>query len=146
MGIILARQIGLVDGEIADGLMKKIQIVVTDECDPNPCLYGGACTDGDDAFTCVCPGGFSGNICEERPASLCVVDSCGEDAGDGKCFDLATSSAKACACKPGYTSGEFNNLYELYLEILRCPCIVFYPKMLHCVCVCNTPVSGKSEC
>ncbi|MBM4378309.1 MAG: calcium-binding EGF-like domain-containing protein [Deltaproteobacteria bacterium] len=34
-----------------------------DDCAPNPCLNGGTCTDGINAFTCTCAAGFSGATC-----------------------------------------------------------------------------------
>ena len=35
-----------------------------DNCSPNPCNNGGACTDGVDSYTCTCVAGFTGDICE----------------------------------------------------------------------------------
>jgi hypothetical protein len=35
-----------------------------DDCDPNPCLNGGTCKDGDNSFTCTCVDGFVGDKCE----------------------------------------------------------------------------------
>ena len=36
-----------------------------DDCDPNPCMNGGVCTDGIDAYTCTCAAGYTGENCEE---------------------------------------------------------------------------------
>ena len=35
-----------------------------DNCDPNPCQNGGACTDGVNTHTCTCVAGFEGDNCE----------------------------------------------------------------------------------
>ncbi|MBO7007802.1 MAG: HYR domain-containing protein, partial [Pseudomonadales bacterium] len=36
----------------------------TDECAPNPCLNGGACSDLVASFSCSCTSEFAGNLCE----------------------------------------------------------------------------------
>lgn len=35
-----------------------------DECDSSPCMNGGICVDGPNQFTCICPQGWSGVLCE----------------------------------------------------------------------------------
>ena len=35
-----------------------------DDCLPNLCQNGGACTDGVNAYTCTCAVGFIGSNCE----------------------------------------------------------------------------------
>lgn len=35
-----------------------------DECNSNPCLNGATCTDNVASFTCTCPIGFTGKLCE----------------------------------------------------------------------------------
>ena len=37
-----------------------------DECQPNPCLNGGTCTDGCATYSCSCPDSFIGNQCQKR--------------------------------------------------------------------------------
>ena len=39
-------------------------IVDIDECELNPCLNQGTCTDGFQTYTCTCKTGFSGKNCE----------------------------------------------------------------------------------
>ena len=34
-----------------------------DNCDPNPCLNGGVCTNGNNFYTCNCKEGHSGKNC-----------------------------------------------------------------------------------
>ena len=36
----------------------------SDDCIPNLCLNGGTCVDGWQSFTCLCPNGYYGNLCE----------------------------------------------------------------------------------
>ena len=40
--------------------------IITDsmECESNPCENGGTCTQHDTNFTCTCPSGYSGRLCE----------------------------------------------------------------------------------
>ena len=35
-----------------------------DECASGPCQNGGTCTDGINQYTCTCPAGFEGVICQ----------------------------------------------------------------------------------
>ena len=33
------------------------------ECSPNPCQYGGTCTDGVNTYLCTCVAGYTGTTC-----------------------------------------------------------------------------------
>ena len=35
-----------------------------DDCSPNPCQNGGACTDGVNSYQCTCAAGYTGTNCE----------------------------------------------------------------------------------
>ena len=48
-----------------------------DDCNPNPCLNGGTCTDGVNRYTCACIGGYTGDSCEKCPS-----DADGDGYGD----------------------------------------------------------------
>ncbi|XP_022110413.1 uncharacterized protein LOC110989982 isoform X2 [Acanthaster planci] len=56
---------------------------VGENCGDRPCLYGGTCTSSVDGFTCKCPSGYEGRICETvvqcvlrpDPADLLMVVS-----------------------------------------------------------------------
>ena len=39
-------------------------IIDVDNCSPNHCQNSGECKDGIDSFTCSCPDGFIGDLCE----------------------------------------------------------------------------------
>ena len=41
-----------------------------DECDSDPCLNGGACTNGEDMFECTCVDGWTGDKCQN------MLDTC----------------------------------------------------------------------
>ena len=36
----------------------------TNDCDPNPCQNGGACTDEVNVYSCACVAGYEGGDCE----------------------------------------------------------------------------------
>ena len=38
--------------------------VTSTECDVNPCVNGGSCTQHGDNVTCTCPVGYTGDMCE----------------------------------------------------------------------------------
>lgn len=45
-------------------------------CDPEPCLNGGTCVEGDGTFTCDCAAGYTGTLCETGVFVLLDVDVC----------------------------------------------------------------------
>eukprot|EP01137_Pigoraptor_chileana_P007357 Opistho-2@52834 len=49
-------------------LLSETYIAVNDDCNPMPC-NSGTCTDGVNAFTCTCPAGIVGAVCEISLAS-----------------------------------------------------------------------------
>ncbi|XP_013405828.1 uncharacterized protein LOC106170487 [Lingula anatina] len=71
-----------------------------DDCEANPCLNGGGCTDGVNTRTCNCTHGYTGVNCETR-LDMCAGITC---AGKGTCVDDYTSGRVKCLCEPGYTS------------------------------------------
>ena len=61
-----------------------------DDCNPNPCLNGGTCTDGVNRYTCQCIDGFTGDNCEN-----CPTDADGDGYGDPASV-LCTHSESDC--------------------------------------------------
>ena len=45
------------------------------ECDREPCLHGGQCTDKVNDFECACAPGWTGRMCDEQ-LELCEDDTC----------------------------------------------------------------------
>ena len=45
--------------------MQAHHLTETDECDPNPCMYGGNCTDLHLDHSCHCPSSFEGKNCSQ---------------------------------------------------------------------------------
>ena len=39
------------------------------ECDSNPCMNGGTCTDRLNIYTCKCRAGYTGANCESRKSN-----------------------------------------------------------------------------
>ena len=50
-----------------------IVVVDINECDSNPCVNEGTCTDGDNLFTCACAAGFMGAACDQRKIFLSTI-------------------------------------------------------------------------
>ncbi|KAM9788534.1 coagulation factor IX-like [Neosynchiropus ocellatus] len=71
-----------------------------DQCQPQPCQNGGACTDGVGSYVCWCKANFDGKNCEIEVDKLCTVDN-------GGCahFCEMIDHRAACQCASGYTLG-----------------------------------------
>ncbi|WP_146660786.1 DNRLRE domain-containing protein, partial [Enhygromyxa salina] len=82
------------------GLRPALEVCYTlppeDYCDPDPCVNGGTCANGEDDYTCACPAGFDGVNCEneidECAAAPCVNGVCQDQLADYMCI-----------CQPGWT-------------------------------------------
>ena len=81
------------------------------ECDPDPCQNGAACTETSDGstpalgvFHCACPAGYTGTNCEED-IDECDPDPCQNSATCTETSDGITPSAGVfhCACPTGYS-------------------------------------------
>ena len=75
-----------------------------DECDPNPCLNGGTCVDGDNAFTCNCALGWEGPLCDKSTDDCPNPNPC---QNGGTCVDGHLSFS--CSCPAGF-SDDFCNV------------------------------------
>ena len=42
----------------------SLSLADVDECESNPCLNNGTCSDQVSGYTCSCPPGFAGDRCE----------------------------------------------------------------------------------
>lgn len=75
------------------------ETAIDDDCNPNPCLNGGTCVDGAGVgnFTCNCPTGFTGTLCEIN------IDDCNPNPclNGGMCVDGINSFT--CICLSNFT-------------------------------------------
>ena len=95
--------------ECQPGFSGALCAVDRNECDPDPCANGGACSEvADDAsggaYTCACRSGYAGEECQ-RDVDECASQPC---LNGGVCADssVADSSVAAdafsCACVEGW--------------------------------------------
>ena len=78
-----------------------------DECAPSPCLNGGTCQDGSNAYTCTCPEGTVAPVCQL--AAECNRSSCSQH---GACEVDETSQSAVCSCDNGYTGDSCDTLVD----------------------------------
>lgn len=79
------------------GFLGKYCEIDSDDCNPNPCLNGGNCTDTGPHFMCHCLTGFIGQSCSEI-MPLCSSNPC---ANGGTCYNKPEGFH--CACLPEYS-------------------------------------------
>ena len=74
--------------------------IETSYCSPNPCKNGASCSSGRDTFTCSCPVGFTGQLCDKAAIYQggCVRNPCLY----GSTCHQDTSSAPLCTCSTGF--------------------------------------------
>ncbi|XP_038052310.1 neurogenic locus notch homolog protein 2-like [Patiria miniata] len=63
----------LTDGQSTLDVDPAVTAMDEDNCDPNPCMNGGSCTDGVNSYICTCAEGFTGNDCEIGLRSVTIV-------------------------------------------------------------------------
>ncbi|XP_068124183.1 coagulation factor X [Hyperolius riggenbachi] len=71
-----------------------------DQCEPNPCQYGGSCKDGIGDFTCFCNSGFEGRRCESVILKMCSLNNGGCDQ-----YCKIENRDTVCSCTAGYELG-----------------------------------------
>ncbi|KAM5180639.1 coagulation factor X-like [Mantella aurantiaca] len=71
------------------------------QCDSDPCLYGGSCKDGIGSFTCLCNPGFEGKTCESVILKVC-------SSGNGGCEQYCKVENRdvTCSCTTGYSLAD----------------------------------------
>ncbi len=74
------------------------------DCDPNPCKNGSACTDDIDDYTCDCVAGYDGDNCEIN------IDDCDHDLcqNGGTCIDGINDYT--CDCTDGFGGNNCQNI------------------------------------
>lgn len=84
-----------------------------DACNPRPCHNNATCSDlrqGDDGrnFTCTCPPGYQGSVCDQR------VDPCASAPchNNGSCSSLGPGLGYRCVCAAGFTGPACTRLLD----------------------------------
>lgn len=67
-----------------------------DECESNPCMNGGECTDLVNDFKCTCDVFYTGKRCQH------LIDDCASHPcqNGGSCLDMLDGFV--CNCRPGF--------------------------------------------
>ncbi|XP_078370751.1 coagulation factor X-like isoform X2 [Oculina patagonica] len=87
------------------------------DCEPNPCLNGGTCSDGINDFSCSCKEGYEGRICQhgtgiEEEPSL-GADDCPEGQNCTKTSNTAAQSGSddkaKLKCSPFLRIDDFDS-------------------------------------
>ncbi|KAI1889757.1 hypothetical protein AGOR_G00166220 [Albula goreensis] len=88
-------------------LLGVVFMVRGDYCEVNHCHNGGTCVTrlGESPFFCICPEGFTGDMCTETESGPCNPNPC---KNDGKC-EVASQSRRGdvfsdyvCKCQAGF--------------------------------------------
>ncbi|XP_048351408.1 coagulation factor X [Sphaerodactylus townsendi] len=74
------------------------------QCEPNPCHYGGTCKDGIGKYTCMCLDGYHGSKCESVIQKYCKLNN-----GGCQHFCTLVENTVVCSCADGYILGEDGN-------------------------------------
>ncbi|KAH3806313.1 hypothetical protein DPMN_134632, partial [Dreissena polymorpha] len=85
-----------------------------DECASSPCLHGGTCSDGVNAYTCTCPAGFSGLKCETN-LDECASSPCQHG---GTCSDGV--NRYTCTCSAGFSGINCQTNFNKQLICYSC--------------------------
>ncbi|XP_069020364.1 protein Z, vitamin K-dependent plasma glycoprotein b [Embiotoca jacksoni] len=77
-----------------------------DQCDPNPCLHGGNCTDKVGGFSCSCTAPHSGPVCEREPLEVGGLPYPAPHPPAAEVLQCPTKGPTAChqLCKASYAS------------------------------------------
>ena len=84
-----------------------------DWCASSPCQNGGNCSDNTSNFSCSCPSGFQGDLCESDIAECSALPCMNQ----GTCVEL--SGSFSCDCPAGYTGNVCQADVD---ECLASPC------------------------
>ncbi|CAB4023329.1 fibropellin-1-like isoform X6, partial [Paramuricea clavata] len=86
------------DNGSAPFTVKSLQVAKkVPPCANNPCMNGGKCSENGTSFSCLCPDGYTGRLCE-IPIPPCASAPC---ANGGNCSESGRSFS--CLCPDGYT-------------------------------------------
>ena len=82
------------------------------ECDSQPCQNGGTCLNDKGVFTCQCPFGFYGEVCE-NPVDNCDSQPC---QNGGKCESAGPGKEFKCKCFYGF-EGDLCQIGEWCVDL-----------------------------
>ncbi|XP_033106388.1 uncharacterized protein LOC117108482 [Anneissia japonica] len=83
----------------------------------NPCLYNAPCLDGANSFTCLCPVGYQGKLCELPPVDPCQSQPC---LNNGMCLYSSDYTQYICECQMGFTGQNCQIGEQPLCEAVHC--------------------------
>ncbi|KAJ0051028.1 hypothetical protein NL108_012277 [Boleophthalmus pectinirostris] len=81
-----------------------------DECLNHRCQNGAQCVDKLDGYSCLCPKGFSGDLCEVRPSG---PSPCGAIVCQNGALCVQLSGAPQCQCAAGFEGPSCERLVSV---------------------------------
>lgn len=109
-----------------------------DECAPNPCKNNGVCADGINSFTCTCPSGFIGNVCETTVVKKIAAkpDPCKSKPCLNKGVCYSHLDQYTCVCKEPYVGRHCDQVSMCVSNPCRNggTCLEFENNDYECIC------------
>ncbi|PIK61425.1 putative fibropellin-1 isoform X2 [Apostichopus japonicus] len=128
-----------------------------DPCSSNPCLNGGICLKNvnGDVFVCICPVGYTGDICEKRQGALCSANPAACTGPGEMCVEQ--ENYFHCECEPNWRRSDEDATCHPPCSMNPCQnngeCYLNADRDVYCNCpegftgsICETPAGPCDSC